>query len=1276
MAPGRPVTIVVSDLQGSTALAERFDSETLRAVLRRYFDEMTIVLESHDGVVAKIIGDAIVAVFDGDDDPARAARRATRAATGTQAALAWLNDRFDVVWGVRLRHRTGVASGVLPGVTPQDRRADGDVLTGDVLSTAEALEAGAPAMEVLIDGRTRAFVGDAAETVPFGQVRRADGGAPVDAWRVASVRGPRDDAGPERPAGAARICGDCGAVHDHDVRWCDGCGSALPAGDTARESRRMVTILFAAAQPTAGGADGPSVDAVRAAMARWFTVVRPILERHGATVEKFIGDATMAVFGLPVRHEDDALRAVRAAHDMQAALRELNTELVDRFGLTLAQPIGVNTGTVVAGDAIEGQRLVTGDAVNVAARLEQTAGPHDIVIGELTRRLVGTLVEADRLEPLALKGKAQPVPAYRVTDVVAAGAGGRRHDLPLVGRDEELAALRAALRTTVRDQRAHRITVIGDAGVGKSRLMHEFLTEAGRTAEVLQGRCLAYGEGITFWALLEVIQHAAGITEDDDAHTARGRLAELVGDEPEVLTRLESIAGLVDTVFAVAELGWAMRRLVERLAEAGPVVLVLDDLHWAEPTFIEVIERLATTVRGPVLLVGGARPQVLQQHRAFVGDAPSVVLAPLTDAQCERFLLLVLGDVAVDDDVAQRIAGAAGGNPLFLEQFLLTLIDDGRLRHIDGRWRAAGDLTTFEVPATIEALLADRLDRLPDDERRISGPSAVIGLEFPQDAVTALVERDLRPRVARGLAQLAERELVEMADEEDLTYRFQHELIRDATYHGLLKASRAILHQRFVQWLDTRDAVRERATELQEIQGYHLEQAFRYWRDLGPLDQRAVDVGLDAARRLGAAGERALARGDMPAAASLLLRASDLVPDGDTSRARLLLLAGGALDEAGWFDRAIDAFEGSAAAARAAGADAAVEAAVIARARLEYLTGRAADADQVGTRVDETLDRLTALADPDALSRAWQLRLDVDIAGCRWSAAQDAADQVIAYARGAGNSVLALRTMRLLAFLAQKGPMPVAEATAVCHDILEQVATDRRSAAVTRVDLALLTAMALDFDTARRWCADARHALGELGADTQAALVSLSAGPVELLADDPVRAEAELRADYEALQQMGERNFIALTAALLAEAVYRQRRFAEAQELVRFSRDLAAPDDLAVQIVAGCVHGKLTARAGDVATGVALLREAVRLIEATDDPSGQGDAWLDLAETLHLAGERRSAVAAAAEARRRYVAKGNLAGVRRADRIRRRLRADRDPLGGLDPRAAGVVGER
>lgn len=1257
----RPVTLVFSDLKGSTALAERLDAETLRAVLTRYFDEMRLVLEAHGGVVVKIIGDAIVTVFDGGEDPSAAARRATNAAIESQATLDWLNDQFDATWRVRLQNRTGVASGEL-SVELASSSTDADLLAGDVVGAAESLESNAPPMEALIDAATLTLVGDAATVEAMGAVPRKGRGGTLDAWRLVEVRLPDGDAAPTRTASAERLCDTCGAANEPVLRRCSTCGAVLAAGDRTRESRRTVTIVFADPKPATVDGAPLAADETRQVMARYIEVMRPILERHGGTVEKFIGDAMMAVFGLPLRHEDDAGRAVRAASEMQAALLDLNEELVERFGVRFSNPIGVNTGTVVAGDASTGQRLVTGDAVNVAARLEQTAGAGEVILGDLTRRLVGDAAEVAPLAPLTLKGKAEPVPAYRLLRMTGAGGTSRRHNLPLVGRDRELASLRAEFAAVARARRGARMTLIGDAGVGKSRLTHEFLQTARQDARVVQGQCLAYGDGITFWPLLRVVQDAAGITEGDDADTARARIAALVGDEPEVLARVESIAGLNDTPYAVPELVWAMRRFFELLAAARPLVVLFDDVHWAEETFLDAVEEIGRSLRAPVLLLCTARPVLLENHQTFVDEARAVLLAPMTDEQCARFLRLQLNDSGVDEQVLQRIVEAAGGNPLYLEQLLSMLIDEGRLRELDGHWRLVGDLATLEVPATIEALVAARLDRLATDERRTIEPAAVIGRSFMTEAVAHLVDVGLRPTVGERLNDLVERDLILPAGDAEPAYRFEHQLVRDATYSGLLKESRAILHERFVDWGDAVNVARDRATEFEEIQGYHLEQAYRYWRELGPLDGHAIAVGVEGSRRLASAGERALARGDMAAAANLLGRAAELLPDGHEAQPRLLLHAGNALHETGSFDRAIAAYDASAAAAAALGNEAAAEAGRIESLRLQYLIGRLDDARDVGEEVARALERLAELGDPDALSRAWQLRLNVDMAACRWAATQVAANAVIEQARRAGNSVLEVRTMPLLAFLAQKGPMPVPEATAACREILERVSFDRRSTGSTQLELALLSAMALDFEQARLLCRDTRMVLGELGWEMQAALVSLASGPIELLADEPARAEAELRQDYDALERMQERNFISLTAALLAEAVYRQQRFDEATELVAFSRELAAPDDLAVQIIARSVDGKLMARRGDLDAGLALVREAVQLIETTEDPSGQGDALLDLAETLFLAGNGAEAAEAAVAARDRYALKGNLAGVRRAERIADSMAAGRDPL--------------
>ena len=539
----RVVTIVTSDLKGSTSLGEKLDPESLREVLTRYFDDMRLVLESHGGTIEKIIGDAIVAVFGlptrRDDDAARA----VAAAAETQRALAALNEALDRTWGVQLTTRTGIASGEVVVGEPSSGQ---HVLTGPALQLATAMEQNAPAMEVLLDDSTYRFVHDRVEVeaiepfIPKGMDEAAV------AFRLISVRPSVADVVADAVAGPAGewICRNCGEDNPETFRSCGSCGTPLAVLAPAQESRKTVSIVFADPRPTGTDGDRPSPEALRDVMSIYFRSMRTILERHGGTVEKFIGDAVMAVFGLPVRHEDDALRATRAAFDMQAALPALNESFARSWGVTLRNHVGVNTGEVVAGDATLGQRLVTGDAVNVAARLEQAANAGGVLLGELTYRLIRDAVDVEAVAPLALKGKAEPVPAYRLLAMKSNQIPARRQGAPLVGREEEFALLSGTLAGVASNWIAQAITIVGDAGVGKTRLTEEFLDIAAATATVLRGRCLPYGDGITFWPLIEVVRQAAAIEDDDSPEASLRKLLDLVGGDAEVADRVASVMGL------------------------------------------------------------------------------------------------------------------------------------------------------------------------------------------------------------------------------------------------------------------------------------------------------------------------------------------------------------------------------------------------------------------------------------------------------------------------------------------------------------------------------------------------------------------------------------------------------------------------------------------------------------------------------------------------------------------------------------------------------------
>jgi class 3 adenylate cyclase len=1236
----RVVTVVTSDLKGSTSLGEQLDPESLREVLTRYFDEMRQVLEAHGGTIEKIIGDAIVAVFglpvSRDDDPLRA----VIAAEATQRSLVELNEQLDRTWGVRLTTRTGVATG---DVVVGEASLGQHVLTGPVLQLATAMEQNAPSNEILVAESTFALVRDAIVVEPIEPFVPKGQTTPVPAYRLAGIR---EDAS-QKALGPDRICPACGATNAPDARACLTCGASLQAESTVRESRKTVTIVFADPKPTSETGAPPTPEALRQVMSRYFESMRHVLEAHGGTVEKFIGDAVMAVFGLPVRHEDDGLRATRAALDMQDAMRSLNEDFRRDWGLSFLNPIGVNTGEVVAGDASLGQRLVTGDAVNVAARLEQAASGGEVLIGELTYRLVRDVAEVEAMEPLSLKGKAEPVPAYRLRVITSGVAAARRQDAPMVGRDEEFALLRRTLAEVIDGRVSRVVTIIGDAGVGKTRLTREFLDAASSSATIVRGRCLPYGDGITFWPIVEAVRSAADIRDDDPPDVAMGKLLRSVDGDEEVADRVGSVMGLSTSSHQVAELFWGIRRFFEILAR-DPVVVLFDDIHWAEPTFLDLIDHLNDFTGSPLLIVCTARHELLEEY----GDrdkGPSfaqIILKPLSEADAGRVIEHLLGRAGLADDARARIVAASEGNPLFVEQLLSMLIDSDRLVERDGHWVAASDLSDLAIPPSIHALLAARLDALPTDERAVVEPASVIGQSFPQDAVEALVADVVRDEVPLHLASLGRKQLVRPPDDgpadSDASYRFQHLLVRDAAYQGLLKRARAQLHERFVAWADVVNAERGRAMEFEEILGYHLEQAFRYRMELGPLDEHGVTLGIRAAERLGSAGERALERGDMPAAASLLGRAAAALPQDHPDRPWLLIRTGEARVEVGEFGPAATLIDDAISAAAARG-DSALEAtAQVERLWLRYQTD-AAGSDQVSTRVRELLPVLEAARSEGGLARAWRLLTYIDMAAAQWGEAEETAAAMLDHARRSGERLMEIRGLPALALTARYGPMPVPEALARCDELLARAEGDRRAESLILRVAAHLRAMSGDLDQARQMYRRARSGLLELGWNFDAALVSIDSGPIEMLAGDPAAAEAELRRDYETLDAMSERNYITTTAAYLSEALYRLGRWDEASERAAFSEANAAADDLATQALWRAVRAKLLAREGRFDEGVATGREAVRLARTSDDPVGQGDTLLALAQTLALAGMSEESDAALSEALGAYELKGSSA---------------------------------
>jgi class 3 adenylate cyclase/tetratricopeptide (TPR) repeat protein len=1236
----RLITLVTSDLKGSTALGERLDPEALREVLNRYFSVMRVVFESHGGTIEKIIGDAIVAVFGlpfrRDDD----AVRALQAAAETQRALTLLNDELDQGWGVRLVVRTGVATGE---VTFGRSEGGQHVLLGPPVDLSTVMEQNSPPLEVLIDQSTYDAAGEVIEVETMDPVAAKGSDEQFAAYRLIAVVDREDHAetSPPEPSAGMRICPSCGEESPERYRLCNTCGASL-VEHVARESRRTVTIVFAMPKVHTRSGESATPEALRDVMSNYFDAMRAALERHGGTVEKFIGDAVMAVFGLPVRHEDDALRAIRAAADMQAALPALNETFLAGRDIEIENHIGVNTGEVIAGDASSGQRLVTGDAVNTAARLEQAAGPGEIVLGDLTYRLARDQIEIEFIQPLTLKGKAEPVPAYRLV-TIGAQASTSQSGTPFVGRAAELARLSEALLEASGEKRARLINVVGDAGVGKSRLIREFARSAASQAQVVRGRCLPYGDGITFWPLAEVVRDAAAIAADDTPEAAivkirtllpakrRGESAASRDERTAIVDRVAAAMNLTSAQFPVAELLWGGRRLLEALAADRPLTMIVDDIHSAETTFLEFLDHLLQSVEGaPILLLCTSRHELAERHPEWLAahEAETIRLEPLTESDAGQIVQELLG--ALEPEVRARIAEASEGNPLYVEQIVSMLVETGAIeRGMDG-WVARAGGAALQIPPTVQALVASRLDALGPDERAVVEPASVIGLSFPEDAVADLVEAAIRERLEAELGVLTGKQLVRRASGDDAIYRFGHQVIRDTAYGSLLKRLRAALHERFVVWAERVNRERGRELEFEEILGFHLEQAYRYRSEIGLVDAEARAVGERAATKLGSAGRRALERGDTPAAASLLRRATDVLPRESRFRIELMIDLGEARLGLGEFGAMGEALDEAEAVSRELDDQPLLARVGLLRVAHEVFgPGGSGGASRALDEAARARTILEPVGDDAGLARAWRLTMNTENMLGNFERASIAAERLVHHATLAGDRRLASRSSSAISYILVHGPTPVDEAVEQCLALLPELAGNRRVESVVLSALAQLRAMEGDFDEARRLYRQGQDMLNELGGGTDASSTSIDSSRVEVLAGDLDAAERELRRDHEALEALGERYFRSTVAALLAEVLWAKGKEDEAVRFARTAEEIADADDVLSQVPLRMVHAKAAARSGEGPAAELMARAAVAIADETSDIELRADAMVHLSQVFEILGlddDARSAI--------------------------------------------------
>jgi len=1057
---------------------------------------------------------------------------------------------------------------------------------------------------------------------------------------------------------AMASCAVCHADNPDGARFCATCGSALGALQT-REVRKTITVLFA--DVTGSTALGEQLDpeTMRSIMARYFTMMKALIEHHGGTVEKFIGDAVMAVFGIPQIHEDDALRAVRAAADIKTELARLNAELEQSRGIAIRFRTGVNTGEVVAGDPATGQTLVTGDTVNTAARLEQHAPPGEILLGAATYGLVRDAVEAEPVNPIAAKGKAAPVPAWRLVSVHPGAAGRRRRlDAPLVGRERELARLEQAFRQAVADGASGLFTLLGSAGVGKSRLVAEFSGSIGGEATVLRGHCLSYGEGITYWPIGEIVRSAAGIDEADTAEAARAKLRAVLGAERDgdiLAARISSAIGLSTESAPQEEIFWAIRKLLEHLARERPLVVVVEDIHWAEPTLLDLLEHIIDWSRdAPFLVLCPARPELLELRPGWGGgklNATTILLESLPAYATTRLIAALPGGAALPGTVIERIATAAEGNPLFLEEMLAMLVDDGLLvEAADGAWRATAELAAVRVPASISALLAARLEQLEPAERDVAERASVVGRVFEAAAVSELADETLRPAVGASLLALVRKELVR-PDRSELTagdaFRFRHILIRDAAYAALPKADRAALHERFGDWLER--TAGERLAELEEIVGHHLDQAHRYRTELGETGPALDALGQRAGERLAAAGQRAYDRGDARAAVELLQAATERIAlEADTGRP-LRLALGWALFDLGRLDEAAAAMKDLVVAAKMAG-DVRMEA----NARLLRLETRIqqAEIEVTGPESGLELDAIRAMVDGgvDArtAARYWQVESVRQWEQGDFESSAVAATREIEYAAVSGDRKTLWEANFQRAIQLLSGPAPVGEAMAQLELILESPGTTRAEVAAAFERMAILRAMEGRFAEARDLMFRSRSTFEELGSPLELGQAYVDAAWVERLAED-LEAEIEcLTQSISTLRSAGAQFTIPYSFARRALAEARRGAIDQARrDLVEADKDAA----FRTAVLRGVVRGYVLLHEGDMeAAGREIDEVEKKSREAGSFVNIRTEALVEMASLCFRVGQQQRASDALAEVLELARSKGNLAILRRADR--------------------------
>jgi tetratricopeptide (TPR) repeat protein len=823
-----------------------------------------------------------------------------------------------------------------------------------------------------------------------------------------------------------------------------------------------------------------------------------------------------------------------------------------------------------------------------------------------------------------------------------------------VGRRRPLRLLDEAFREAVEERICHLFTVLGVAGVGKSRLVDEFIDSLGDQARVAVGRCLAYGHGITYWPVAEAIRHGAGIAEDETSEATAARLREVLAAEPEaerIAAIVGGLLGIEDSPPAPDEMFWAIRKTFEALARRHPLVLVFDDVHWGEPTFLDLVDHIADWTRdAPILLIVMARAELLEQRPAWGGGkrwVTTMSLEPLSEVESHELVVSLLGRTELPAAVQDQISRAAEGNPLFLEELLGKLIDDGFLVTAGDGWAAMGDLRQLAIPPTIQALLAARLDGLSSEERKVIERAAVESKVFHRGAVMDLTPEPMRGQVRERLASLMRMELVRpdqasFAGEE--AYRFRHLLIRDAAYQALAKQTRSELHERFAAWLER--AAADRLLEYEEIVAYHLEQAYRYRIELGTVDPRAQALAQRAGTLLGDAGERADGRGDVAATVDLLGRAVNLLPEDLPRRRRLLFTLGNSCYEAGDGPRAERILADLVTEAERTGDEG-----VSALAAVALVKVRASTRSAELTEAVRELERLGAIlgrlgADDGARLAEASVAFNMFAAGHAGEAIRRA-EALLAGTEGDARwrrEAIVARGVSLVF-----GPAPIEEAI----DVLQSQNTSSRGAWTFGANrgVAILRSLQGRFDEARELHVAARIVFEELGNRNELASLRAAEGGVERLAGNHAEAARLIGEGYEAMVATGDRSFASTFAAELGDALIELGDDDGAWRYATIALETSSTDDVVSQAGGRAVQARVLARRGEHDAAAALAREAEAIMAATDYLVYHGLVLVHLAHVLREDGHDAEAIEAASRALDLFIRKGASFLVERTQRL-------------------------